>query len=299
MGPCRAAHCRCRCHGREAVRCVATCRCLILPLPRLTQQRISTSLAVLRSARPELSASQVPKALDTPALVSCSNEPWTLLAQQAAIAATAVLARAAAAATSTHAQTAQQNANAPSHGAAVSRGQAPSQGRPPSQPGLVHSVSQQMFNAALGYVVPSRLHYDGIVFPVQIPPRNAPPRPPASTGFPQPQSMTGSAALQRNSLNGPPLPPRVSVPAPAGRSTVGHIQDGTLSQQAQALNPPPQQQQQPLQHIRAASQVLMKSPREGTPLGAHGLFTMAGSTAAQSRSRAASSLGDFGQMESS
>ncbi|GIL80547.1 hypothetical protein Vretimale_16030 [Volvox reticuliferus] len=236
------------------------------------------------------SASQTTRALDTPALVSCSGEAWMLLAQQASATGMAMIVRAAAAAIAPTPQSgAQQQANGNSQGAPGSRGQTGSQGRPASQPGL--AVNQTM------------------------PPlsRNAPPRPPTNAGSQQPGSATATAAgLHRISLNGPPLPPRGGAPstgANCGRSTSGHINESPVThppqpqqqpvqQQAAPLPPPQQAQQQPqpLQQIRAASHVLMKSPR-GDGSGAYGLFTIAGSTAAQSRSRAASSLGDWGNME--
>ncbi|GIL60377.1 hypothetical protein Vafri_14989 [Volvox africanus] len=243
------------------------------------------------------SASQTTRALDTPALVSCSGEAWTLLAQQASATAMAMIARAAAAAVAPAQHSGgQQQGNGNSQGAPGSRGQAGSHGRPPSQPGVGMNHT--------------------------IPPRNAPPRPPTNAGSQQPGSATAAAAagvLHRVSLNGPPLPPRGGAPssgANGGRSTSGHINESPVSHpthqqqqshqqpaQQQAPPPPPppaqqaqQQQTQPLQQIRAASHVLMKSPR-GDGAGAYGLFTIAGSTAAQSRSRAASSLGDWGHME--
>ncbi|EFJ40631.1 hypothetical protein VOLCADRAFT_121706 [Volvox carteri f. nagariensis] len=230
-----------------------------------------------RSAWPDSSASQATRALDTPALVSCSGEQWVYLVQHASSAGATMLARAAAAATASapHSVAQQQQAVANSQGAPGSRGQAGSQGRPPSQPGMLNATMPPMS-------------------------RNAPPRPPTNTTSQQPGSATaGNAALHRNSLNGPPLPPRGVVSGPiahGGRSTSGQVIEGPV-----AHPPPPpqqQQQQQPLQQLRAASQVLMKSPRgDGTGLGTHGLFTIAGSTVAQSRSRAASSLGDWGQIE--
>ncbi|GLC56456.1 hypothetical protein PLESTB_001106700 [Pleodorina starrii] len=236
-----------------------------------------SKLSAQRSARSDSSGSQQPRALDTPALVSCSVDPWTSLAQQGSAAGTALLIRAAAAAAAPPPQAATQlQAMAQSQGPPASRGQAPSQGRPPSQPGM--GINQTML-------------------------RNAPPRPPANTGSQQPGSATASAAaLHRNSLNGPPLPPRGVVAGPAGhfgRSTSGQLTEAPPLAHPQQLPMQQQpQQQQPLQQIRAASQVLMKSPRgEGSALGTHGLFTIAGSTAAQSRSRAASSLGDWNHME--
>ncbi|GLI70889.1 hypothetical protein VaNZ11_015913, partial [Volvox africanus] len=177
---------------------------------RAVQMTVGAGMAAKTSGQrtpwADSSASQTTRALDTPALVSCSGEAWTLLAQQASATAMSMIARAAAAAVApAHQSGGQQQGNGNSQGGPGSRGQAGSQGRPPSQPGVGMNHT--------------------------MPPRNAPPRPPTNAGSQQPGSATAAGAaagLHRVSLNGPPLPPRGGAPssgANGGRSTSGHVNE--------------------------------------------------------------------------